>query len=123
MVDRIGKGGPKVPTPATGGTPKAGETGRAFEIKKPEGADPSAAAHAASAVSGQTPIERLRSGQLDLHGYLDAKVKEATSHLQGLSPAELDALKSMLRDQVASDPALADLFEKATGHAPPASDE
>lgn len=119
MVDRIGKGGPKPPTSAPTGAPKASETGRTFEVKKTEGADPTAATHAVSS----SPLEQLKNGSLSIDGYLDAKVKEATAHLHGLSPVQLDSIRSMLRDQIASDPALAELFQQATGHAPPASDE
>ncbi len=116
MVDRIGKGGPKLPPtpPGTPGTPKVAETGRTFEVQKPPPVTQT------TAVGGPTPIEQLRSGQIDVNGYLDLKVNEATGHLKGLTPVQLDALRNMLRDQISTDPALADLFQQATGHAPPA---
>lgn len=124
MVDGIGKGGPKIPpttgTP-TGGAPKVGETGRTFEVQKPAGSAP---VQQTQAAAGPSPIEQLRGGQISLDGYLDLKVNEATAHLKGLTPVQLDAIKNMLRDQLSSDPALADLFKQATGHTPPApSDE
>ena len=119
MVDGIGKGGPKIPPQAgtptgVGGPSKVGETGRTFEVQKTQ---------QTQAVSGPTPAEQLRSGQISVDQYLDMKVNEATAHLQGLTPVQLDAIKSMLRDQISTDPALADLFKQTTGHTPPASDE
>lgn len=119
MVDRIGKG-PKLapahaPPPGTPG--KVGETGRTFEVQKPPGTAP---VTPAGPVVGSTPIEQLRGGQIDANGYLDLKVNEATGHLKGLTPVQLDAIRNMLRDQISSDPALADLFQQATGHSPPA---
>ncbi len=117
MVDRIGKGGPKLPTTGTPGSPKVGETGRTFEVQKPSGAAP---VTQTAAVGGPTPIEQLRSGQIDANGYLDLKVNEATAQLKGLTPVQLDSIRNMLRDQISSDPALADLFQQATGHSPPA---
>ena len=120
MVDGIGKGGPKIPptTPGTtSGTPKVSETGRTFEVQKPGGSTP---VGQTQGVTGPSPVEQLKSGQIDVNGYLDLKVNEATAHLKGLTPVQLDAIKNMLRDQLASDPALSDLFKQATGHAPPA---
>lgn len=121
MVDGIGKGGPKIPpTKPAAGTPKVSETGRTFEVQKPTGAAP---VGQTQAVGGPSAVEQLKSGQIDVNGYLDLKVNEATAHLKGLTPVQLDAIRSMLRDQLATDPALADLFKQATGHAPPASDD
>jgi hypothetical protein len=36
-------------------------------------------------------------GEIDREGYLDLKVDDATAHLQGLHPEELDAVKTILR--------------------------
>jgi hypothetical protein len=57
-------------------------------------------------------FERLRSGAIDLNGYLDAKVDEATEHLHGLSAPELQAIRSALRDRLAHDPTLVDLVQR-----------
>jgi hypothetical protein len=70
-----------------------------------------------------TSLERLRAGQIDVNAYLDAKVDEATAHLHGLPRAELEAIRKMMRDQLATDPALAGLVKQATGHAPPAASD
>lgn len=122
MVDGIGKGGPRLPLAGPVGPSKPGEASRPFEVHadKPQ----ASAAQAANAVAAPTPLEQLRSGAIDLDGYVDAKVGEATAHLHGLDPVKLADLRAMLREQVAGDPTLADLFQQATGRAPPApSDE
>ena len=123
MVDGIGKGGPKPPVTGPVGTSKPVEATRPFEVQadKPQA---TTAAQAAGAVSAPTPLEQLKSGAIDLDKYVDAKLHEATAHLDGLDPVKLADLRAMLRDQMASDPTLADLFKQATGHAPPTpSDE
>jgi hypothetical protein len=117
-IDRIGKGGTP-PTGPEGGTPPAtgvAKTGRPFEVK------PATASEAPAAVDvqkvGPTPLERLRAGDIDVDTYVDLKLDEATAHLHGLRPAELDMIRKTLRDQVATDPALVDLVTRATGAAP-----
>jgi hypothetical protein len=111
-VDRIGKGGPPAPTQSKETTP-AKEAGRPFEVKKP---DQSASVERTAPT---TPLERLRAGAIDVNGYVDAKVDEATAHLHGLPRVELDAIKKALRDQMTSDPMLVDLVRRATGVEPP----
>jgi hypothetical protein len=51
----------------------------------------------------------IKAGRLSLDGYLDAKVHEATAHLEGMPPAKLETLKGMLREKLATDPPLAEL--------------
>lgn len=131
-IDRIGKGsappgGPTSPTAPKGATPservRGPEPSRPFEVHAEKSVDASRAAQAGQvgqvAPVAASPLERLRAGQIDVNGYLDLKVEQATAHLRGLPPAELGAVKSMLREQIASDPALADLVKQATGSAPP----
>jgi hypothetical protein len=84
---------------------------------------PLASAAAAVEPTRAAPLERLRSGEVDVHGYLDLKVDEATAHLKHLPPAELTSIRKMLRDQLSTDPALADLVQQATGHPPTPPDE
>ena len=128
-IDRIGKGGappPAGPASSKGAGPsdrvRGPEPSRPFEIR-PERAGEAAKA-AEIGATGSSPLERLRTGQIDLNGYLDLKVDQATAHLHGLSPAELGAVKTMLRDQIAQDPSLTDLVKQATGRAPtPPTDE
>jgi hypothetical protein len=97
-------------------------SGAPFEVPT----KPAAATAPASpaAVSATGPLERLRAGEIDLKRYLDLKVDEATTHLKALPPVELEAIRSALRDRLASDPALVDLVRTATGQAPqPPSDD
>jgi hypothetical protein len=122
-IDRTGKKGPPAPPPPkeAGGPTRTSETGRTFEVSKPppqaQGAAP------AEAIGPRTALDRLRAGEIDANGYLDQKVDEATAHLGKLPPAELDAVRSALRDRLSSDPALADLFRTATGQAAPPRDD
>jgi len=115
MVDRIGKGGAPPPTHSTGptGTSRPTETGKAFEVEKP------AATAEAQAVQPVNPaLAQLKAGQIDFNRYLDMKVDEATRHLGSLSKVELDSIRSMLRDRLATDPELVDLVKQATGRVP-----
>jgi hypothetical protein len=122
-IDRIGKGGGVQPPvgPAQGdvGAPRAVDPSRAFRV------EPSKAENVARLDPATvTPLDRLRNGEVDLHGYLDMKVHEATAHLTGLPEGDLGAIRKMLRDQLATDPILADLVERATGRPPvPPEDE
>src|SRR5262245_37225465 len=119
-IDRIGKGGPVAPPAGPEKAEQTERTGRTFEI------DPTGKAAHATSVEGAratTPLAQLRAGQIDLDRYLDLKVEDATRHLHGLRVAELDAIKKTLRDQLASDPALADLVKQATGSVPQSPEE
>jgi|SRR5215472_1813528 len=116
-IDRIGKGPPAAPegsVPAGGGPSGATRAEKTpFEARK-EAAPPAAAVDKANV----TPLERLRAGEVDVNGYLDLKVEEATLHLKGLGAEELAAVRRMLRQQIAADPTLAELVQRATGKAP-----
>jgi len=124
-IDRIGKGpGATTGLPSADRTTPAGpttEAERPFEPRASGSASSREVAASQSAALG--PLERLRAGEIDLPGYLDLKVEQATAHLRGLPRVELDALKEMLRDKLAIDPALIDLVRQATGAEPPAPDE
>jgi len=111
MVDRIGKGGTPPPVTNTTQAPAAEKTGKAFEVEK---ARP---AQQASTIEG-APLEQLKAGKIDFEQYLSIKVDEATAHLKGLAPPQIDSIRSMLRDRMATDPELVDLVKQATGHAP-----
>ncbi len=123
MVDGIGKGGPPRGvggTPPTTGPAKPAETGKTFEVQKSREAT---AIEAPSTVSGSGALEQLKAGKIDFNQYVDLKVDEATSHLEGLSPTQLDSIRSMLRDRMATDPELVDLVKQATGQAPSVPEE
>ena len=123
MVDGIGKGGPPRGvggTPPTTGASKPAETGKTFEVQKNREAT---AIEAPANVNATGALEQLKAGKIDFNQYVDLKVQEATSHLEGLSPAQLDTIRSMLRDRMATDPELVDLVKQATGQAPSVPEE
>ena len=108
-IDGIGKP-PSVPPPGGPAAPSGASApgGEAFRVGAP----------AASSASGGD-LARLERGELGLDAYLDARVSEATKHLEGrLGRAELDYVKQTLRSQLESDPVLVELVRKATGRAP-----
>jgi uncharacterized protein (DUF2342 family) len=120
-IDGIGSKGPPAPPPTGGpqGPARTPEAGRAFEVDRK-----AAPVAAAPAEAPRGALERLRAGEIDVDGYVDAKVHEATAHLGVLPPARLDEIRAALRDRMRSDPALAELLRTAVGHAPsPPSDD
>jgi hypothetical protein len=129
-IDRVGKNGPSLPASELGGPTGAHSSGAVFEVPKvaatpPAGdidpARPAVQVEATPAASGA--LERFRAGQLDLHGYVDAKVREATDHLSALPPVELENIRSALRERLAGDPTLIDLLHTATGETLPPDDD
>jgi len=124
-VDGIGKGGGVPPrAPGAGGPPEAspaqGSTsaGKPFEVDRGGASEPAAPVAAPDRADPASPLGRLRAGEVDVHGYIDLRVDEATRSLRGLSAEEIDAIKSTLRDQLRTDPALVDLVREATGQTP-----
>jgi hypothetical protein len=112
-IDGIGKP-PSVPPPGGTAAPSGASapSGEAFRVGAP----------AASSV-GSGDLARLERGELGLDAYLDARVSEATKHLEGrLGRAELDYVKQTLRSQLESDPVLVELVRKATGRTPGAAE-
>lgn len=93
-IDRIGKGGAPPPTPetqGTGGVEKKGGVERPFQVERPDPAKGAQATENVEAAQSTTsPLSRLRAGEIDVNGYIDLKVDEATSGLQGLSPGDVD---------------------------------
>src|SRR3954462_13612994 len=120
MVDRIGKGGGVLPTAAPSGVEQKGAVDKPFQVERGEAPKP---ADAVGNVQHTTPLARLRAGEIDVNGYVDLKVDEATSGLKGLAPGQLDDIKKTLRDQMATDPALVDLVRAATGQTPKLPEE
>jgi hypothetical protein len=123
MVDGIGKGGPPRGVGPSGPTAptRPAETGKTFEVDKP-GAAREAQGVQATAIEA-SPLDQLKAGKIDFDQYVDLKLHEATAHLEGLSPAQLDTIRSMLRDRMATDPELVDLVKQATGQAPSVPEE
>ena len=130
-IDRIGKGPSSVPAkPATGAdragegaqigrTKQTEEPAKTFEVRPParSASTPSTTA-VAPTTAASTHLDRLRAGEIDLDRYLDLKVDDATAHLHGLGTHELESLRSLLREQLSSDPGLVDLVQQATGQRP-----
>jgi hypothetical protein len=112
-IDRIGKGG-GVPEAAAPKDPDA--TKRAEAPTRSFEAQPAAHVEQVEKVA-TTPLERLRAGEINVEQYLDKKVEEATAHLRGVGDAELEGIRSALRQRLATDPALAALVRRATGAA------
>jgi hypothetical protein len=112
-IDRVGKGGAPPPAPAASG-PSA--TDRSFVVDVAESTPKTSAA--AEVTAAASPLARLRAGEIDLDRYMDLKVDEATRGLHGLSAEELDDVKKVLKDQMATDPGLVDLLRTATGRTP-----
>jgi|SRR6516165_7908775 hypothetical protein len=119
-IDRIGKNGPPVPVPEAGGPSAPRPAEHAFRVPSatkataPTGVDASRPAE---------PLDRLRAGEVDLGGYVDLKVHEATAHLSSLPPVELEKIRSALREKLANDPELVDLLRMATGEVLPPDDD
>jgi len=113
-IDRIGsKGPPALPLEQARGPSSVAETSRPFEVTK-AGQSPKVGAVDVPTTS----LDRLRSGEIDLNGYLDEKVNEATAHLVDLPGDQLEGIRGALRDRMASDPTLVDLVRVATGSSP-----
>lgn len=123
-IDRIGKGAPP-PIPdaggagGAGGIEKKGSAERTFQVER-TGSKQAEGASSATGVEGAKaePLARLRAGEIDLDGYMDLKVDEATKGLDGLSANQMAEIKRVLKDQMASDPGLSDLVRTATGQFP-----
>jgi hypothetical protein len=112
MVGGIGGGGPpgkvggvKAPaTPATEAKPGTNKTSFSETLGTKQ----------AEATTGASPLERLRAGEIDLSGYVDLRVREATSHLEGvLSSADLEKVQDQLREVIENDPEVAALVKGA----------
>jgi hypothetical protein len=112
-IDRIGKGGGGPPVSGVGpsGAPSATEVGTGADFKVSKAAPVDAAS--------VQPLDRLRSGEISVSQYLDIKVQEATSHLdKRLSADQLSFIQNSLREQLATDPMLAELVQSASGALP-----
>ena len=124
-IDGIGKKGPPGAPSAPSGTPgasRAQQPAKPFEVDETrKGASASRAAEVNA--TAPTPLDRLRAGEIDVKGYVDAKVQEATAHLGPMPPEKLEQIRAALRDRIGSDPLLVELVKKATGHVPPPTDD
>ena len=90
----------------------------AFAVDKAFGIERAASVDRAEATQPASPLERLRAGEIDVNGYADLKVEEATRGFAGLPAEDLAELKRALREQMTTDPDFVDLVRQATGGAP-----
>ena len=116
-IDGIGKPpGASIGSVGSASGTEAPRTGQSFSVDS----------GSASAASASAPAERISAalsglsrGEISLDQYLDTRVTEATSHLNGkLSPEQLEFVKQSLREQLSSDPVLVELVQRTTGSSP-----
>jgi len=119
-IDRIGRGGPPAP-PSPDASPDAHPSALNKPAAEPFSLSPAIAKPSVEAVAVPAPaaLDRLRSGRVDLAGYIDQKVDEAMAHLAGLPAGQLETIRSALRDRLATDPALVDLVRAVAGAVAP----
>ncbi len=99
-----GPGAPGAPPPTA---PTEAKTGKSF-------AESLDRAQGTATVQGPTPLERLRAGEIDLKSYVEIRVQQATSHLEGvLSPGDLEKVRAELEDVIEQDPDVAALVKAA----------
>jgi hypothetical protein len=65
------------------------------------------------AAAVRSALARLRAGEIDLAGYLDVTVLEATGHLRGLPAHQLEGIRSALRERLRLAPGLLELAQLA----------
>jgi hypothetical protein len=107
-------GGPKGPpstTPAAGAGTVRGATGADFkatlgDVKNVEGVAP---------VASSALLARVQAGEITREEYVAARVQQATAHLKGLPPAEIEAIQHELKELCETDPLLQELVGRATG--------
>lgn len=124
-IDKIGKNTPGVGDvsgpDATSGADGAGSAkGVERSFAEVHEARRSAEGAPVAVAGASSPLEQLRAGAIDQRGYLEARVEQATSGLRGLSDQQLEAIRLVLREQLATDPSYIDLVTQATGRPPPA---
>lgn len=117
-IDGIGKppGSNIPPAGGVGGVSGASRTAEPFKV----GAEPLGTASTSGSKVSEA-LASLQRGEVSLDHYLDTRVNEATSHLQGkLNPDQLEFVKQSLREQMATDPVLVELVQRTTGSVPTA---
>jgi hypothetical protein len=110
-IDGIGKKGPVVPPQQIGGAQGAEAPKGAFKVERTE---------RAQAAEASSPAAEVRAGRMTLDSYLDHRISDATQHLKGLGPADMQMIRETLKSEMKNDPALADLVKNATGAMPEA---
>ncbi len=114
-IDGIRKGG----TPTVGPNTAVGSAGapsKAFEARQSSEAG---AAPSVDAVSASSLASRVRSGELDLAGFVEAKIDHATAHLNAMSAEALSDVKQMMREKMMHDPLVSEWIAELTGKSAP----
>lgn len=119
-IDKIGKKGGVEDASSIGNADGPGAVEKSFaEVH----AEKTGAAQGTTGAGAASPLERLRAGEIDVDGYVDARIDEATRGLRGLSESQLGSIRAVLREQMITDPSLTDLVQKATGRLPTVPEE
>ena len=112
-IGGAGGGGPKIGGPTGPAAPGASSVSGADRAKGASFGE-TLGTKGVEQTGGASPLERLRSGELDLKGYVDLRVREATAHLEKLlSPEDLARVQDELRDVIENDPDVAALVKGA----------
>jgi hypothetical protein len=115
-IDGIGKPRPTGEALAPQGAAGAGAAVPAAQVDRAPFSARTTETHATNPATGpQSPLDQLKAGAIDLDRYLDIKVQEATTSIADLAPAQVDRVRTALRERLSSDPTLVDLVRKATG--------
>ena len=76
-------------------------------------AESMAVGHAGGATAA-SPLAQLHAGEIDVAGYAERRIEEATVHLEGvLGPAHLASIRAELRALIEDDPDVAALVRDA----------
>lgn len=110
MVGGIGGGGPVGPGKVGGASAPTGSP----EASAPSSKNFGEVVRGPEGSTAASPLERLRTGEIDLRGYVDLRVREATSHLAGvLGPSDLARVRDELQEVIELDPDVAALVKAA----------
>ena len=70
----------------------------------------------ANAAAGTEALRRLKRGEMALDEYLDQQADLGVEHLKKiLSPEDLRSVREIVRDQLSTDPAVAEMIAKLVG--------
>jgi hypothetical protein len=97
----------------SGGSPPSPDVPAAKEASPREAFSVEAAA---PALNPATDLDRVQSGELSVAEYLEARVNEATRHLEGaMGPEQLSMIREQLQEQLSTDPVLVRLVQRSVG--------
>ena len=103
-IDGVGRPGPGGLGGIGGPGGSAPPDGKPFEVESPSSTEQ---------VGGSDSLERLKSGEISVDQYLDARASDAVQHLVGqLPPDQVDFVRRTLREQLQTDPVLVELVRR-----------